>query len=105
MGIRERIKQLEQATEGERTTLMCPECGEEFVVYGDAPLEFLAHEWAENYEGEVYRKTSEEVIRLTEHKHDAVAFIDKATGESFLGEFLSSIVEVHRNPPPDLSEP
>ncbi len=27
------------------------------------------------------------------------------TGEPFLGEFLSSIVEVHRNPPLDLAEP
>ena len=46
MSVRSRIRRLERETEGEKTTLMCPECGAEFVAYGDVAAEFIAYEWA-----------------------------------------------------------
>ena len=90
VGIRDRVKRLEEATEGERTTLVCPECGAEFVVYGDAPLEYLCWERAENSKAETYREIPADVIRLTEHEHDANEFVDKATGEWWLRDMLGS---------------
>ena len=55
MGIRDRLRRLEQATEGESTTLVCPECNEEFTLYGDPALEFIAYEWAKGLRGQALR--------------------------------------------------
>ena len=99
-----RIKKLERDTKGEKTTLMCPTCGEEFVVHGDASVEYLCWAWEQGYEGETYRKTPADVIRLTEHEHDASFFVDKATGSPFLGEFFKGTGRAWREDVPDLSE-
>src|SRR5215210_7714115 len=96
MGFRGRVKRLEQATQGEVATLVCPTCGDEFVVYGDAALEYLCCEWQQTSGGESYRQTPADVIRLTEHEHDPSEFIDKATGEPFLGEFFRGTGEMMR---------
>jgi hypothetical protein len=45
------------------------------------------------------------VIRLAEHEHDPSEFIDKTTGEPFLGEFFHGTAEMMRADVPDLSEP
>jgi hypothetical protein len=103
-GLKGRIKKLERDTVGERTTLICPTCGEEFVVYGDASLEYLAWEWKRASRAETYRQTPAEVIRLTEHEHDASEFLDKATGEPFMGEFFRGTGRAWREDVPDLSE-
>ena len=46
------------------------------------------------------------MLRSNEHEHDGSLFIDKATGEPFLGEFFRGLVQM---PPAsdveDLSEP
>jgi hypothetical protein len=104
MGFRGRIKKLERATEGQVATLVCPTCGDEFVVYGDAALEYLCREWAKTSGGETYRQTPADVTRLTEHEHDPSEFIDKATGEPFLGEFFRGTGEMMHADVPDLSE-
>jgi len=103
-GLKGRIKKLEHDTKGEKTTLVCPTCGAEFVVFGDAPVEYLAWEWEQGYEGETYRKTPEDVLRLVSHEHDASEFVDKATGEPFMGEFFRGTGHAWREDVPDLSE-
>ena len=97
-GLRGRVKKLERDTKGEKTTLMCPTCGEEFVVYGDASLEYLAWEWGQASGAETYRQAPVDVIRLTEHEHEASEFVDKATGEPFLGEFFRGMGPTMREP-------
>ena len=89
--LRGRVKKALDAAAGEKSTLVCPTCGEEFVVFGDAPLEYICWMWKQDYEGETYRKTPEDVLRLTEHEHDASKFVDKATGERFMGEFFKGM--------------
>ncbi len=102
--LRGRIKKALAAAAGDKTTLVCPECGVEFVVLGDASAELLVWLWQQGYEGETYRKTPEDVIRLTEHEHDATLFVDKATGEPFMGEFFRGTGHARREDVPDLSE-
>jgi hypothetical protein len=104
MGFRGRIKKLERATEGEVATLVCPACGEEFVVYGDAALEYLGWAWEQGSGSETYRQTPADVIRLTEHEHDPSEFVDKATGEPFVGKLFRGTGEMMRADVPDLSE-
>ncbi len=89
MGIRDRLRRLEQATEGESTTLVCPECNEEFTLYGDPALEFIAYEWAKGYEDKLYGPSIDPaVVKMAAHEHDANGFIDKATGEWWLKDLL-----------------
>jgi hypothetical protein len=102
--LRRRIKKLERDAIGEKTTLVCPECGEEFTVYGDASAEYLVWMWEQGYEGETYGQTPEDVMRLTEHEHDASVFVDKATGEPFMGEFFKGTERAWREDAPDVSE-
>ena len=91
MGIRDRLRRLEQATEGERTVLVCPVCREEFTLYGDPALEFIAHQWAESYQGELYGPpTDPAVVQMAEHEHDANRFIDKATSEWWLKDLFGA---------------
>jgi hypothetical protein len=105
VGFRDRLRNLELAAQGEVATLVCPTCGDEFVVYGDAALEYLCWEWAQTSGGESYRQTPADAIRLTEHEHYPSEFIDKATGEPFLGEFFRDARETMHADVPDLSEP
>ena len=91
MSIRNRLRRLEVATEGERTTLVCPECGEEFTLYEDPALEFIAHQWAQGYQGELYGSpTDPAVVETAEHEHDAYEFIDKATSEWWLKDLIGA---------------
>ncbi len=103
-GLKGRIRKLEHDTKGEKTTLVCPTCGEEFVVFGDAPVEYLCWMWRQDYEGETYGQTPEDVLALTRHPHDASEFVDKATGEPFLGEFFRDTGHAWHEDMPDLSE-
>jgi hypothetical protein len=43
---RGRPRHLERETEGERMTLRCSECGEEFTAYGEVALECIAYGWS-----------------------------------------------------------
>jgi hypothetical protein len=76
---------LERDAQEEMTVLVCPDCAEEFELYGDPALEFIAHEWAKSYQGETYGPpTDPEMAELSEHAHDPSALIDRATGEPWL---------------------
>jgi hypothetical protein len=104
--LRGRIKKVLNAAAGHKSTLRCPECGEKFTVYGEAGLEYLAWNWEQASGAEVYQKTPEAVLRLTEHEHDASLFINE-DGDPWLGEFFRGMGPTIREPlenVPDLSE-
>jgi hypothetical protein len=98
------MKKLERDAVGEKSTLVCPECGEEFTVHGDASAEYLVWLWEQGYEGETYGQTPEDVIRLTEHEHDATLFVDKATHSPFMGEFFKGTGRAWRERPEDVED-
>jgi hypothetical protein len=91
MGIRDRLKRLEEQSGLERMTLVCPECGEEFPVSGDAPLEYIVHEWRRQSGQVGYRKTPEHMLGAFEHEHDPGAFVEKRSGLWFLSRPLSGM--------------
>jgi hypothetical protein len=99
-----RITKLEHDTAGYKTTLVCPECGAEFVVCGDASLQYLCWEWERASGNKTYRETPADVALLSEHEHDATEFIDKAAGEPFVGELFRGMGRMLREDVPDLSE-
>ncbi len=93
MGLRDRLKKLERETRGERYELVCPECGEAFTLYGDAPVEYLVWEWARGQAepGETHRETPADMLRAFEHGHDPGAFVEKHSGLPFLSREVSGI--------------
>jgi Ribonuclease G/E len=104
--LRGRIKKVLDAAADEKSTLVCPECGGQFVVYGDASLQYLAWNWEQASGAEVYQKTPEDVLRLTEHEHDASFFVNE-DGDPWLGEFFRDMGPTMRELPenvPDFSE-
>jgi hypothetical protein len=104
--LRGRIQKVLDAAAGDKSTLVCPECGAEFVVYGDASLQYLAWCWEQGSGAKVYQETPKDVLLLTEHAHDASSFLDEA-GDPWLGEFFRGMGPTIREPPenvPDLSE-
>jgi hypothetical protein len=92
MGIRDRLKRLEKESDFERMTLVCPECGEEFAVSGDAPLEYLVHEWSKGtgHQGG-HHQTPEDMLVAFGHEHDAGAFVEKRSGLPFLSKPVSGM--------------
>jgi hypothetical protein len=91
MGIRDRLKRLEEQSDFERMTLVCPECGEEFVVVGDAPMEYLVYEWCKGMAREDHRTPDDMLLRAFEHEHDASAFLEKSSGLPFLSKPVSGM--------------
>jgi hypothetical protein len=91
VGFRERLKRLEEQSDFERMTLVCPECGEEFPVSGDAPLEYLVHEWSRSVGEEGHHETPQEMLHAFEHEHDASAFLEKRSGLPFLSKRVSGM--------------
>jgi hypothetical protein len=91
MGIRDRLKRLEEQSGLERMTLGCPECGEEFVVFGDAPLEYIVYEWSKGIDREDHHRTPWGMLRAFEHEHDASAFLEKSSGLPFLSKSVSGM--------------
>ena len=89
--LRRRLGHLEEEHGLVSAVLICPECDEEFVVYGDAPLEFLVAEWVRKTGEEGHRKTPEDIGGLFEHEHDPSAFVEKRTGLPFLSKAVSGI--------------
>ena len=65
---RGRLRKLEEAAKGEIMPLVCPECGAEFVAYGDVPMEYIVH-----------------------HEHDPGAFLEKDSGLPLLSREVSGI--------------
>jgi hypothetical protein len=71
--------------------LLCPECGEEFVVFGDAPVEYLTAEWAREAGAQSHRETPEDIAVLFDHEHDPSAFVEKSSGKPWLSREVSGM--------------
>ena len=91
MGLRDRLTRLEAAAEAETMILVCPECGAEFVAYGDVPLEFIVHQWATETGEEGHHETPANILRVFGHEHDPGAFLEKSSGLPFLSKAVSGI--------------
>ena len=91
MGLRDRLAKLEEAAKGETMTLVCPECGAEFVAYGDVPVEFIVHEWATGSGEAGHRETPEDILRIFAHEHDPSALLEKGSGLPFLSRAVSGM--------------
>jgi len=90
-GIRRRLDKLQEKSGYQRTRLVCPECGGEFVATGDVALEFLVHEYSRGSQAspESYRETPEDIRRIFAHEHDPSAFVEKGSGLPFLSKAAS----------------
>ena len=89
-GLRGRLKRLERGTEGDRTILECPTCGEEFTLYGDPAADYLVLRWRQGHdqghEGETHgAPTDPAVAKLAAHEHDPSTMVDKSDGSPWLG--------------------
>jgi hypothetical protein len=81
VGLKDRLRRLEDRTCPIRYQLVCTECGEEFVGLGDAPLELIAGEWLREVEPERYEAEKEPGLKAAlAHEHSAFGFVDKRTG-------------------------
>ena len=91
MGLRRWVKKLEEAAKGETMTLVCPVCGEEFMAYGDVPMEFIVHQWAAETGEEGHHESPASILRVFAHEHDPGAFLEKGSGLPFLSREVSGI--------------
>ncbi len=72
-------------------TLVCPECGAEFVGYGDVPLEYVVHQWTRETGEAGHHETPANILRVFAHRHDAGALVEKTSGLPFLSREVSGI--------------
>jgi hypothetical protein len=72
-------------------TLVCPECGEEFVVAGDVAAEFIVALWSKETGQKGHRKTPEDLVRILDHDHNPGAFVEKQSGLPFLSREVSGM--------------
>ena len=91
MGLRPWVRRLEEAAKGETMTLVCPECGAEFVAYGDVLMEFIVHQWVRETGEGGHHETPQGNIRLFAHEHDPGAFLERGSGLPFLSKAVSGI--------------
>ena len=91
MSLERRLRRLEEATQEETMTLVCPKCGEEFVAYGDVPMEFIVHQWTQETGEPGHHETPASILRLFDHGHEPGAFLEKGSGLPFLSREVSGI--------------
>ena len=89
--MRRRAGRLAEAHGLVRATLLCPECGEEFVVFGDAPVEYLTAEWTREAGAQSYRETPADIAALFEHEHAPSGFLEKTSGLPWLSREVSGM--------------
>lgn len=103
MGLRDRLRRLEEAAETDTMTLVCPECGGEFRVHEDTGLDYIVWEWTQSTGDEGNWKAPQDLLRVLAHDHDASALVLKEDGSPWLGEFFHGIGQMPRDVE-DLSE-
>jgi hypothetical protein len=91
MGLRDKLRRLEREAEGKSMTLVCPECGEEFVAYGDVALECIAYGWSKESGEKGYRETPEDIKQLFEHEHGLETFVEKTSGLPFMDRRVTGL--------------
>jgi hypothetical protein len=89
--LRRRADRLEEAHGLVRATLVCPDCGEEFVVFGDAPMEYLTAEWTREAGAQSYRETPPDIAALFDHEHAPSDFLEKTSGLPWLSREVSGM--------------
>jgi len=95
IGLRDRLRRLERDADVRTVELVCPECNAKFVAKGEDPLlDYLAHEWAKGYDGETYRETPVNVVRIASHEHDPSLMVNKVTGKPWVAEGLPALSKV-----------
>jgi hypothetical protein len=103
MGLKDRLKRGQQKTGLGRRVLVCPECGAEFVVWGDAAVEYLCTNWVQGNGGVAHgidldaaalveRGTPPDVATLFDHEHDSRNFIYKRSGLPFLSREAGGVM-------------
>jgi hypothetical protein len=102
VGIRDRLRKLEEATEDETVLLRCLECGEQLRVADGLELDLVAFEWAEEQRrrgrgSEIHGETHPNVYFIVNHPHSELSLIDTSTGERWLQGLIGS----HLLEPPD----
>ncbi len=88
---RERLRKLEEAAKGETMTLLCPECGAQFVAHGDVPVEFIVHEWATETGEAGHHETLASILLIFAHEHDPGTLLEKGSGLPFLSREVSGV--------------
>jgi hypothetical protein len=91
MGLRNRLRKLQEKSGYQRMTLVCPECSEEFTAHGDVAMEYILHEWSTETGDQGYHKTPEDMLPIFDHEHDVGEFVEKSSGLSFLSREVSGI--------------
>ena len=91
MGLRDRLRRLEEAARGETMTLVCSECGAEFVAHGDVPTEFVVHQWAAETGEAGHHATPDDILRIFAHGHDPGVFLEKGSGLPLLSRAVSGM--------------
>jgi hypothetical protein len=86
-----RLDKLQEKSGYQRTTLVCPECSEEFTAYGDVAVEYIVVQWSRETGEESYHKTPEDILRIFDHEHDPSAFVEKSSGLPFLSRAVSGL--------------
>jgi hypothetical protein len=89
VGIRNRLRKLEEAAQEETVLLRCLECGEELRVQEGLEIDLVAHEWAEEQRRrgrghEIYGETHPDVYLIASHPHSELSLVDTGTGEPWL---------------------
>jgi hypothetical protein len=92
-GVRRRLDRLQEKSGYQRTTLVCPACGQEFVATGDVALEYVVSQYLRGSQAESYRSraTPEDILRIFNHEHDPGAFVEKRSGLPFLSREVSGL--------------
>ena len=87
MGIRDRLRRPEKATEGETVVARCERCGEEMRIREGILLDVSCLEWQTHRDGtnELPADTDPDIRWVWEHPCDALLLRVKASGESVFG--------------------
>ena len=91
MSLERRLRRLEEATQEETMTLVCPTCGEELVAYGDVPMEYIVYQWTRETGDKEHHETPEAILHLFAYEHDPGALVEKTSGLPFLSRAVSGI--------------
>jgi len=89
MGIRDRLRRLEQEADRETVLAVCQECGEERRIREGIFLDMVTLEWqlhqSDANEDELLTNEPEDVRWIRTHPCDPLALRDKLSGESVFG--------------------
>jgi hypothetical protein len=99
VGIRDKLKRLEQAAEN-TTLAVCAECGEERRLYCDPLFEVNALQWKlsrpDTDEDKLLAEAPPDLLWIWNHPCDPLALRDRDTGEALFGAYWEQAVRARR---------